>query len=92
MRAALIAAAIGAAALPVWAETAPEPPLWAYLADCGAVVAAAALPGGARTESGRHSLGQTMAGALWGWAIACLPLAGLRRAGRWMRKLRGRHV
>jgi hypothetical protein len=41
MRAALIAAAIGAA-LPVWAETAPEPPLWAYLAECGAVFEAVA--------------------------------------------------
>lgn len=56
------------------------------------VVAAAAFTGGSRIESGRHSLWQTLAGALWGWAIACLPLAGLRRAGRWMRKLRGRHV
>jgi hypothetical protein len=45
MRAALILAGIGAAALPVWAETAPEPPLWAYLAECGAVFEAAASVG-----------------------------------------------
>lgn len=55
-------------------------------------VAAAAFTGGSRIESGRHSLWQTMAGAIWGWAIACLPLAGLKGAGRWMRKVRGRHV
>jgi membrane-associated phospholipid phosphatase len=57
-----------------------------------AAIAAAAATGGSRIESGRHSLWQTMAGAIWGWAIACLPLARLRGAGRWMRKVRGRHV
>jgi membrane-associated phospholipid phosphatase len=57
-----------------------------------AAVAAAAFTGGSRIEAGRHSLWQTMAGAIWGWAIACLPLAGLKGAGRWVRKIRGRHV
>lgn len=57
-----------------------------------AMVAAAAFTGGSRIESGRHSLWQTMAGAIWGWAIACLPLAGVRSAGHWMRKVRGRDV
>jgi membrane-associated phospholipid phosphatase len=57
-----------------------------------AAVAAAAFTGGSRIESGRHTLWQTVAGAFWGWAIACLPLAGLKAAGRWMRKVRGRHV
>ncbi len=58
-----------------------------------AAVAAAAFTGGSRIESGRHSLWQTMAGAVWGWAIACLPLAGFRGAGRWIRRVRGRgHV
>jgi membrane-associated phospholipid phosphatase len=57
-----------------------------------AAVAAAAVTGGSRIESGRHSLWQTMAGGIWGWAIACLPLSGLKGAGRWLRKVRGRHV
>jgi membrane-associated phospholipid phosphatase len=57
-----------------------------------AAVGAAALTGGSRIEAGRHSLWQVMAGAIWGWATACLPRAGLRGAARWMRKLRGRHV
>jgi membrane-associated phospholipid phosphatase len=57
-----------------------------------AVVAAAALTGGARIEAGRHTLWQTMAGAFWGWAIAALPIAGLRGAGRWINRVRGRHV
>lgn len=57
-----------------------------------AAVAAAAFTGGSRIESGRHSLWQTMAGAIWGWAIACLPLRGLRGLGRWIRRVRGRHV
>lgn len=56
-----------------------------------ASVAAAAFTGGSRIESERHSLWQTMAGAVWGWAIACLPLAGLRGAGRWISRHRGRH-
>lgn len=57
-----------------------------------ATVAAAAVTGGSRIESGRHSLWQTMAGAIWGWAIACAPLSRLSCAGRWMRKVRDRHV
>lgn len=57
-----------------------------------ATIAAAAFTGGSRIEAGRHSLWQTMAGAVWGWAIACLPLAGLKRAARWVRKVRARHV
>lgn len=57
-----------------------------------AAVAAAAFTGGSRIEAGRHTLWQTMAGAAWGWAIACLPLAGLRGAGRWISRVRGRHV
>ncbi len=57
-----------------------------------AAVAAAAVTGGSRIESGRHSLWQTMAGAVWGWAVACMPLAMLRGTGRWIRKVRGRHV
>jgi membrane-associated phospholipid phosphatase len=57
-----------------------------------AVIAAAAVTGGSRIESGRHSLWQTMAGAVWGWAIACLPLAGLRGAVRRMQRVRGRNV
>lgn len=57
-----------------------------------AAIAAAAFTGGSRIESGRHSLWQTMAGAVWGWAIACLPIAGLKGAGRWKRKVQGRHV
>ncbi|MDR7127369.1 phosphatase PAP2 family protein [Pseudotabrizicola sp. 4114] len=57
-----------------------------------AAVAAAAVTGESRIESGRHSLWQAMAGAVWGWAIACMPLAGLKGAGRWMRKVCGRHV
>jgi membrane-associated phospholipid phosphatase len=55
-------------------------------------IAAAALTGGSRIESGRHSLWQTMAGAVWGWAIAGMSLAGPRNAVRWMRKIRGRNV
>jgi membrane-associated phospholipid phosphatase len=57
-----------------------------------AAVAAAAFTGGSRIEAGRHSLWQTMAGAIWGWAIAYLPLAGFRGAGRWTRRVWGRHV
>lgn len=57
-----------------------------------ATVAAAAFVGGSRIESGRHSLWQAMSGAVWGWVIACVPFAGLRGAGRWMRKIRSRHV
>ncbi|WP_180996050.1 phosphatase PAP2 family protein [Tabrizicola aquatica] len=57
-----------------------------------AAVAAAAFTGGSRIESGRHSLWQAMAGAVWGWAIACLPLGGIRGAGRWISRVRGRHV
>lgn len=57
-----------------------------------AVAAAAAFVGGSRIETGRHSLWQAMAGAVWGWAIACVPFAGVRGAGRWMRKIRGRHA
>jgi hypothetical protein len=33
------------ATMPVWAETVPEPPLWAYLAECSAVFEAAANGG-----------------------------------------------
>jgi membrane-associated phospholipid phosphatase len=57
-----------------------------------AAVASAAFTGGSRIEAGRHTLWQTMAGAVWGWAIACLPLASLRGAGRWMRRVGGRRV
>lgn len=57
-----------------------------------AAVAAAAFTGGSRIEAGRHSLWQTMAGAIWGWAVASLPLAGVRGAGRWLRRVRGRDV
>jgi membrane-associated phospholipid phosphatase len=57
-----------------------------------AAVAAAAFTGGSRIESGRHSLWQTMAGAVWGWTVACLPLAGLKGAGRRMRKAWRSHV
>jgi membrane-associated phospholipid phosphatase len=57
-----------------------------------AAVAAAAFAGGSQIEAGRHSLWQTMAGAVWGWAIACLPLAGLKGAGRRMRRVRGHNV
>jgi membrane-associated phospholipid phosphatase len=57
-----------------------------------AVVAAAVITGGSRIESGRHSLWQTMAGAIWGWAIACLPLKALTGAGRWMHRVWGRHA
>jgi membrane-associated phospholipid phosphatase len=57
-----------------------------------AAIATAAFTGGSRIESGRHSLWQAVAGGVWGWAIACLPLAGLKGSGRWMRKVRGRHV
>lgn len=57
-----------------------------------AAVAAAAVTGGSRIEAGRHSLWQTMAGAFWGWAVACLSLSALRRAGRRMRNGGGRHV
>lgn len=57
-----------------------------------AAVVAAAVTGGSRIESGRHSLWQTIAGAVWGWAIASVPLASLRGAVRWIRKGRGRHV
>lgn len=55
-------------------------------------ITAAAFTGGSRIESGRHTLWQTMAGAVWGWAIACLPLTALKAAGRWIRNIRGRHV
>jgi membrane-associated phospholipid phosphatase len=55
-------------------------------------IAAAAFTGGSRIESGRHSLWQTMAGAIWGWAIACVPLAALRNAGRRISQGRGHHV
>ena len=37
-----------------------------------AALAAAAFTGGSRIESGRHSLWQTMAGAVWGWAVLVL--------------------
>ena len=57
-----------------------------------AAVAAAALAGGSRIESGRHSLWQTIAGAVWGWVVATLPLGVFRGAGRWLRRARGRHV
>jgi membrane-associated phospholipid phosphatase len=57
-----------------------------------AAIAAAAFTGGSRIESGRHTLWQTMAGAVWGWAIASVPLVGLRGAGRWISRVRGRHV
>jgi membrane-associated phospholipid phosphatase len=57
-----------------------------------AAIAAAAFTGGSRIEAGRHSLWQVMAGAVWGWTAACLPLAGLKGAGRWLRRVRGRHV
>jgi membrane-associated phospholipid phosphatase len=57
-----------------------------------AVAAAATFTGGSRIESGRHTLWQTMAGAIWGWGVACLPLTGLKAATRWTRKVRGRHV
>jgi membrane-associated phospholipid phosphatase len=56
-----------------------------------AAIAAAAFTGGSRIEAGRHSLWQTMAGALWGWVIACVPLTGLRRAVRRMQNVRGRN-
>lgn len=55
-------------------------------------VGATAFTGGSRIESGRHTLWQTMAGAVWGWVIACLPLAGVKAAGHRIRKVRGRHV
>lgn len=55
-------------------------------------VAAAAFTGGSRIESGRHTLWQTIAGGVWGWVIACLPLSGVKSSVRWMRKVRGRHV
>jgi membrane-associated phospholipid phosphatase len=57
-----------------------------------AAVAAAALAGGSRIESGRHTLWQTMAGAVWGWATAYISLAGLRGTGRRISRVRGRHV
>jgi membrane-associated phospholipid phosphatase len=57
-----------------------------------AAFAAAAVTGGARIEAGRHSLWQTMAGGLWGWAASCLPLTWLRGAVRWMRRIWGRHA
>lgn len=57
-----------------------------------AAVAAAAFTGGSRIESGRHTLLQVMAGAVWGWTIACLPLVGFRGASRWISRVRGRHV
>jgi membrane-associated phospholipid phosphatase len=57
-----------------------------------AAVAAAAFTGGSRIESGRHTLWQTTAGAIWGWAVASFPLAGFRGASRWVRRVRGRHV
>jgi membrane-associated phospholipid phosphatase len=57
-----------------------------------AVVAAAALTGGSRIESGRHNLWQTMAGAFWGWAVATLHLAGFRGAIRRIGRIRGRHA
>lgn len=58
----------------------------------GAVIAASAFTGGSAVESGRHSLWQTMAGAVLGWAIAGLPVAGLKGAGRWLRKIGGPRV
>jgi membrane-associated phospholipid phosphatase len=61
-------------------------------ATMAAAIMAAAVTGGSRIEAGRHSLWQTLAGAVWGWAIACLPLAGPRGAARRMRKPPGRHV
>lgn len=48
----------------------------------GALLLAAAFTGGSRIESGRHSLWQTMAGAVWGWIAAVLPWSlfkGLRK-------------
>lgn len=39
----------------------------------GIVLLGAAFTGGSRIEAGRHTLWQTVAGALWGWAIALLP-------------------
>lgn len=58
----------------------------------GAALAAAAVTGGTRIEAGRHNLWQTVAGAVWGWAVAALPLVGLRGVGRWISRMRGRHV
>jgi membrane-associated phospholipid phosphatase len=39
----------------------------------GALLLGAAFTGGSRIEAGRHTLWQTTAGALWGWAAAVLP-------------------
>lgn len=58
----------------------------------GVAIMAAAITGGSRIESGRHSLWQVTAGAIWGWAIASLPMAGLRGAGRWIGRVWRRHV
>jgi hypothetical protein len=57
-----------------------------------AAVGAAAFTGGSRIDPGRRRRWQVMASAVWGRAIACLPLAGLKGAGRWMRRLRGGHA
>jgi membrane-associated phospholipid phosphatase len=39
----------------------------------GIVLLGAAFTGGSRIEAGRHTLWQTVAGALWGWGIAIFP-------------------
>ena len=58
----------------------------------GAALAAAAATGGSRIEADRHSLWQTIAGAVWGWAVAAAPWAGVRGIRRWIGRMRGRHV
>lgn len=45
----------------------------------GALILAAAFTGGSRIEAGRHTLWQTTAGAVWGWAVAVLPFSLFRR-------------
>lgn len=52
----------------------------------GLALLGAAFTGGSRIEAGRHTLWQTIAGALWGWAVAVVPWSAVvwlrRRAWR----------
>jgi membrane-associated phospholipid phosphatase len=52
-----------------------------------AALLAAGFTGGSRIESGKHTLWQVMAGALWGWAVVLVPGAALRAAAGWLRGL-----
>lgn len=48
----------------------------------GAALLGAAFTGGSRIEAGRHTLWQTIAGALWGWVVAVAPWSAVT----WLRR------